>query len=116
MSIDRAPFSDVTVTLALATPTDKVTIEPSSLVFGPNVTEQWFKINIDSTYTTADDGGSQTVTFTLSGTDAAVFTAPSTPYTIPIAAVPDTKPAATITSWTGNDACTKTSCALTPVV
>jgi hypothetical protein len=116
LSLDHAPFSDVTVTLALATPTDKVKIEPASLVFGPTTTEQWFKISIDSTYTIADLGSTQTVTFALSGTDAAVFKAPSSPFTISIATVPETKPAATITSWAGNDACTQTSCALTPTV
>lgn len=49
--VDNAPFSDVTVNLALLGGTNEnITFEPSTLTFGPDVTEKFFSIKIDSDY------------------------------------------------------------------
>lgn len=51
VSVSHAPFSDVTVNLALSGgANENITFEPSTLTFGPDVTEKYFSIKIDSDY------------------------------------------------------------------
>ncbi|CAG9312558.1 unnamed protein product [Blepharisma stoltei] len=73
VSLANAPASQLTVT-----PTFSVTgftVTPTSLTFGPDVNALYFQVNVGSAYSAS--ATSPTVSFTLGGTDAAAFTAPS---------------------------------------
>ncbi|CAG9312563.1 unnamed protein product [Blepharisma stoltei] len=73
VSLVNAPATQLIVT-----PTFSVTgftVTPTSLTFSPDVNTLYFQVNVGSTYSASTT--SPTVSFTLGGTDAASFSAPS---------------------------------------
>ncbi|CAG9312525.1 unnamed protein product [Blepharisma stoltei] len=74
----RVALANSPATQLIVTPSASVTgftITPTALTFGPDVNELYFQIHVGSTYVASTT--SPSLTFTLSGTDAAAFTAPS---------------------------------------
>ncbi|CAG9314827.1 unnamed protein product [Blepharisma stoltei] len=73
MTLSNAPASDLTVTPSFGTTTTAISINPTSLTFKQDVNVLYFQLIVSSSYTTA----SPSLSFTLTGTDAAAFTQPS---------------------------------------
>ena len=111
VSISNAPCSDVSVNIAVSGTPANISVTPTALVFGPDVNTRYFQIQVASNYDITL-GTVQTLTFTLSGTDAYAYSiAASTKFTI-------TQPATTlipgsIVSW-GLGQPTKTAITVSP--
>ncbi len=114
--VSNAPATDATVNLSLTSGTNtKITINPVTLTFSPDMNEKYFEIEIDSTYDTTVS--SQSIAFSITGTDKDVFSI-STPYAFTITTQPanDTdKNAGSITSW-GVSTANRTNVSITPSV
>ncbi|CAG9310326.1 unnamed protein product [Blepharisma stoltei] len=73
VTLANSPATQLIVTPAFSV--TGFTITPTSLTFTPNVNELYFQVVVGSTYVASTT--SPTLSFTLSGTDSAAFTAPS---------------------------------------
>lgn len=74
--VANAPFSDVTVSLALSVADENIVFNPASLLFNADNTERYFNIEVKSDYD-IQTANPRTIVFTTAGTDATVFEAPS---------------------------------------
>lgn len=77
VSLTNSPHTDVTFNIYVNKNSPNISIQPAGLVFGPDVSERYFQIQVASNYDVANLP-IQILTLTLSGTDAAVFFTPST--------------------------------------
>jgi hypothetical protein len=76
ISTINAPHKEVTIDVALSnSDVTGVTFTPNSITFTPNVNRRCFRVAVSSDYSIETNSSQQTVTFTLSGTDAAAYSA-----------------------------------------
>lgn len=101
VSVAKAPDTQLIVTPTLSVTTN-ISVNPTKLTFGPDITELYFEISVNSTYESAV---APTLTLVLSGTDSAFYRAPTTSKTITFAtgSVPTDAPTITLGTYAVKD-------------
>jgi hypothetical protein len=76
ITLEQAPASDVTVSMAFGSTSSGISVNPASITFGPDHATAYFQVIVSSSYDNTQTAPQ--LSFTLSGSDIKSYTAPVT--------------------------------------